>query len=949
MTKRIDRIYDYICQMGHTNGVTTKEVADSLDIQRTNASKDLNLLVREGRVEKLEGRPVRYLVAKETSGDLVDLTPPQPEKYVVSYKEDPKASPVKSRMVSYHVSNQDIFTRIVGANGSMKNAVEQAKAAILYPPRGLNCLITGPTGSGKTYFAHAMFQFAKNNRVVEEKKDLIVFNCADYANNPELLMSHLFGYSKGAFTGAEQDKMGIIDQANGGMLFLDEIHRLPPEGQEMIFYFMDHGTYSRLGETGKNHQADVRIVGATTEDPNSSLLDTFVRRIPIHIQLPSFEQRPASEKIDLVKIMVAQEASRIQRKLSLTEDVVKALIGSVSYGNIGQLKSNIQLVCARGFLNHMQNEEIAITVDDLPEGIRSGITFLANRREMLAELSKLLESKMVVAPNENLLEIQSDTYELPYNLYDIIGDKAALLKADGLDQEAINHFISTDINIHLKSFYKDHGFSFNADNKLSEFVDQKIIDATNHIYDLVRKELGYEFQQNFVYAMSLHISSFLKKINHGEERHTNDNIRQMVSGYPKEFQIAQKIRQYIGETFHVVIPESEDYYLAVLLISLRANQTEGSIGVVVAAHGNSTASSMVQVVKQLLDVEQVKAVDMPLDMSPKTAYEKIKNAVRSADDGSGVILLVDMGSLATFNEQLKRETGIAIHTIDMVTTAIVLETVRKASVLGTDLDNLYESLKNFRGYGILPTEKPKVQHHTKQAILAICASGEGTAQRIKELIERSLTTEQQKDLSVVPLSVVNLKQELPQIQQEFHLVAATGIVDPQIEAPFIPLDHFINRDVKVILDQLLLQGDLELDNDRPLLDEGQAIEATKEFIQENFTFLNAEKLIVPIWSYVKELVKDFGFGADAYGIEINLALHTAGIIERVLVKQPLSAENEQIEKLVNSDFYPRFHLHTQSLERTLRLEIPEAEEFYLYEILLTQQEKQTIYENDTLN
>ena len=61
--------------------------------------------------------------------------------------------------------------------------------------------------------------------------------------------------------------MGIIDQADGGMLFLDEIHRLPPEGQEMIFYFMDHGTYSRLGETTKSHEANVRIVGATTEDP----------------------------------------------------------------------------------------------------------------------------------------------------------------------------------------------------------------------------------------------------------------------------------------------------------------------------------------------------------------------------------------------------------------------------------------------------------------------------------------------------------------------------------------------------------------------------------------------------------------------------------------------------------------------------------------------------------
>ncbi len=394
-----------------------------------------------------------------------------------------------------------------------------------------------------------MFHFAKANHVISEDNELIVFNCADYANNPELLMSHLFGYVKGAFTGAEEEKTGIIDQADGGMLFLDEIHRLPPEGQEMIFYFMDHGTYSRLGETTKSHEANVRIVGATTEDPGSSLLETFVRRIPINIKLPSFEKRPANEKIDLVKIMIAHEANRIQRQISLTEDVVKALIGSVTYGNIGQLKSNIQLICARGFLNHINSPEISITIDDLTEGIRSGLIQLASNRVAMSELSKLLEPKITVYPNDTIMKIQSDSYELPYNLYDIIGDKAALLKSDGLDQEAINHFISTDINIHLKSFYKDHGFSFNADNKLAEFVDPKIIEVTNQIYIMVKNALPYEFQQNFIYAMSLHISSFLKRINIGEERHTNDNIREMAIDFPVEYEVAKEVRKYIEEYF----------------------------------------------------------------------------------------------------------------------------------------------------------------------------------------------------------------------------------------------------------------------------------------------------------------------------------------------------------------------------------------------------------------
>ena len=938
MAKRIDRIYMYVkektahlTKAEYDQGVTTQEIAEVLGIQRTNSSKDLNQLVREGKLIKTDGRPVRYIYQT-----LVTHVKPV-TKHVVSYKE----TPVSEEKNTLQIDTKDIFAKIIGANGSMKNSVEQAKAAILYPPRGLNCLITGPTGSGKTYFAHAMYHFAKAHHVIDEETELIVFNCADYANNPELLMSHLFGYAKGAFTGADEEKMGIIDQADGGMLFLDEIHRLPPEGQEMIFYFMDHGTYSRLWETTKAHESNVRIVGATTEDPGSSLLETFVRRIPINIKLPAFEKRPANEKVDLVKIMIAHEANRTQRKISLTEDVAKALIGSVTYGNIGQLKSNIQLVCARGFLNHMKSPEISITIDDLTEGIRSGLIQLASNRSAMAELSKILEPKITVAPNDTIMKIQSDSYELPYNLYDIIGDKAALLKSDGLDQEAINHFISTDINIHLKSFYKDHGFSFNADSKLAEFVDPKIIEVTNQIYVMVKRSLQYEFQQNFIYAMSLHISSFLKKINLGEERHTNDNIREMAFDFPDEYAVAKEVRSYIETYFQVEIPESEDYYLTVLLVSLRANQASGKIGVVVAAHGNSTASSMVQVVQQLLDAENVRAVDMPLDMDPKTALDRIERNVQEVDEGSGVILLVDMGSLASFNSQIQRDTGIPVRTVDMVTTSLVLETVRKVSVLGTDLDMLHESLKNFRGYAEISSVE-SVQEakpiHKKKAVLAICASGEGTAQRIKELIERAVNKRQETELEVLALSIVEVKEELPVIQKEYQIIATTGITDLNIQAPFIPLERFIDQNIEVILDQLLMESELE-ETEFIFLDEESAKNTCVEFISDNFIFINGSKLIDPMWQFSTQISQTTGIGDEEYGFKINLVMHTAGMIERIIRNEPLTVEENELTNTTNDPLYSQLAASVVLLEDQIKVKVPIEEMYYLLRLVHNQLDK----------
>lgn len=922
MERRIDRIYRFVLENAN---VTTNDVAASLDIQRTNASKDLNLLVKEGQLNKSEGRPVRYFVSSQSAGRAVSIEEANPKKTHTT-------EPPEKKMLQHNAGN--VFTQIIGSTGSMRNAVEQAKAAILYPPRGLNCLITGPTGSGKTFFAHAMFQFAQAEGVVEEDHDLVVFNCADYANNPELLMSHLFGYEKGAFTGADTEKEGLIQQADGGMLFLDEIHRLPPEGQEMIFYFMDHGTYSRLGESGKNRFANVRIVGATTEDPHSALLDTFVRRIPINIQMPAFSNRPAAEQIDLVRVMVAMEANRIQRKITLSEDVVKALLGSVTYGNVGQLKSNVQLICARGFMNHMTQSEIHITLNDLTEGIKSGLVQLSADRYKSTDFSSYLEPEMVVTPNEIDELIKTDTYELPYNLYDIIGDKAALLKNEGLDQDTINHFISTDINVHLKSFYKNHGFSFDTETRLTEFVDKRVIETSNKIAALVSERLETHFQQNFIYAMSLHISSFLKKINVGETRETNDNIREMAKDYPKEFSVAREIRALVEHEFQVTIPDSEEYYLTVLLVSLREDQSAGKIGIVVAAHGNSTASSMVQVVRELLDVSNIFSVDMPLDMHPRVAYEKMREAVTQVDEGSGVLIMVDMGSLATFNEEIRTDTGIEVCTLDMVTTPLLIEAARKSSVLGSGVDELYESLEGFRGYGHITREKEEPKE--KQAILAICASGEGTAQRLKEIIERPLKQRNLKHIEVLTLSVADIKTKVPTFKKNYKLLATTGIMDPKVGAPYIPMEKFISQDADQILDELLLDNDLSA-QEEVALDADKARQVCVDFMEESFTFINPRKLIAPLWRLAQSLIESNGEAAN-YALMVNFVMHMAGVIERNIRQQPLTIDLDTraaYEALTDNIGMNR---GLNELESQLRITIPTSERYYIYQLLKNNEE-----------
>lgn len=114
-------------------------------------------------------------------------------------------------------------------------------------------LLTGASGVGKTFFAELMHCFACKH-TIGSPPPLVYFNCAEYAHNPELLSSHLFGHHKGAFTGASENKTGLVEQADGGYLLLDEVHRLPYEGQEKLFLFSIKVNTAHLVQVGQHIQ-----------------------------------------------------------------------------------------------------------------------------------------------------------------------------------------------------------------------------------------------------------------------------------------------------------------------------------------------------------------------------------------------------------------------------------------------------------------------------------------------------------------------------------------------------------------------------------------------------------------------------------------------------------------------------------------------------------------------
>ena len=225
--------------------------------------------------------------------------------------------------------------------------------------------------------------------------------------------------------------------------------------------------------------------------------------------------------------------------------------------------------------------------------------------------------------------------------------------------------------------------------------------------------------------------------------------------------------------------------------------------------------------------------------------------------------------------------------------------------------------------------------------MAICASGEGTAQRIKEILEFSLQKRQNDEIEIVTSSIIEINQRLPEIMQHYQLIATTGIAQPAVPVPFISLEQFIDSDIDQLLDKLLLDNELFIDFDTTELTTSDETDDTKElciqFLERNVTFINPKKVIDLLWSFADKVIEEWQFVEELKGFRINFILHCGNMLERNVLKKPLSEPENCQQKLLAEPLYEKLHLYTQSLARMLNIEIPMVEEYYLLELILNHQ------------
>lgn len=746
------------------------------------------------------------------------------------------------------------FKEIIGYNGSLRMQINQAKAAILYPPNGLHTLIFGPPGVGKSQLAEAMYKFALESNSLAKNSPFIVFNCADYADNPQLLMTQLFGYNKGSFTGADKSKVGLVEKANGGILFLDEVHRLPSEGQEILFHLLDKGRFRRLGETENTRESRIMLIAATTEPPESSLLLTFRRRIPMVIELPPISERPFSERYQIINCFFTKESFRTNRPIKIKHDVIRALMIYDCPGNIGQIRSDIQVACARGLLNTLdsKSQNININLSNLPEHVRMGILTVSKRSP---EAEKYVEKDMMVYPDKriNLLP-EGNRYILPNQIYQFIEDRFNELKNQGLLKEDIYRIVGSQVETELKRFA--NGAKSNAsvsEEELKEIVGERIFYAVQDALKIANRNYKY-IRTNFFYSLAIHISAAYDRLKCGKTI-INPQLENVRKEYSNEFIVAREMVDKINQDLNIELTDDEVGFIAMYLrtFSTSKDNSKKRVAVIVLTHGH-VAKGMAEVANKLLGVNIAHGIEMELDERPEDALLRTIELVKKLDEGKGCVILIDMGSLITFGEIITKRTGIPTRTIGRVDTVMVLEAVRRAIIPDTTIDDIANALdvsKSYVGY----VEGAKDSYKLPKAIVTICITGEGTALKIKKYIEDKIHGIEDK-LKIIPIGVFNeheIDEQITNIRNRNIITAFVGTIDPKVDGiPFIPVEEimsgeglerlgkFIGMDVedqnqleKVITEDLILNN-LDVYNKNDAIDKIIRMLEDRKYVSEGF-------------------------------------------------------------------------------------------------------------------
>ncbi|KAA5806030.1 sigma 54-interacting transcriptional regulator [Thermoanaerobacterium thermosaccharolyticum] len=901
-----DEIYKYLVEYSNSitdfsftslKAFTTGSIEKNFNMKTSVANYHLNQLYKEGKLVKINTKPVYYLPVifiKKITGFI-------PSK--LTYKNIDELKVDKP---------SNILDQIIGSSGSLQECIRQCKVAINYPGKGLPILLSGPTGSGKTFLAKCLFNYAVQEKILSQDAPFIIFNCAEYANNPELLESKLFGYVKGAFTGADRDVSGIIENANNGILLIDEVHRLSPENQEKLFMLMDDGIFSRIGENNKIRKANVRLIFATTEDLNTVLLKTFLRRIPIVIKLPSLEERGLTEKQAFIYYFFKQQSKIISKEIRVESSVISYLTSTSLEGNVGGLENIIKYTCANAFFEYKNSSYILVKLQHIP--LLSNSRQSINIGEEKVEIIKIDENRV---ENDPILARKIEIYvkfeqELVQLLKSALSGKIRMSIYRQKALECINKFL------------KRHPMCNEINNRWY-FITESVKNSLG----LIEDQYNIKFEPICIQTIIeyiIKISGDLQR-DYFKERLEQKMLQKIFSFNYELCDSFIKIMQQLNLRYPINYLDIDKLVITTIFDYYSNQKVMTKIKAVIVSHGYSTASNLASTANKFIGENVYRAFDVQLETSFEEIIRNLQYYFKHIDTRDGVIILVDFVDIEKLQKEISKTVEGDIAIVDNISLKLAINIGQKilneeplSKIIRESIENNTTNFQIFR-----------TQRKREKALIVTCQTGVGTSFKIKKLIEQCFDENVPIDVIVCEYSRLVKDKGDMSIFSRYEIIGILGTADPKVcQVPFIGIEDLMDEQGADKL-QNLFHEHLSINEIQKLND--KLIKAlSKENIVNLLTILNPDKILFYIENMIHGWEKDFGI-TFPNNLVMSLYIHLSGMIERVITHNEITFhDNQQKYEEEHKYFFKAIHKAFEEIERNYHIKVPNSEIAYIYDI-----------------